>query len=74
MEYLHYVLEGAWDTRTLQRNITKRNICRAMVPDTKKKPTPQTQIKDPYILEFLGMAGNTTFTERKLETELINHL
>jgi len=74
MEYLQYAIDGAWDTRTLQRNITTHYISRTMVPDTKAKPAPQSQIKDPYIFEFLGMGNDTTVTERKLETALINHL
>lgn len=45
-----------------------------MVPETKGQLTPQSLIKDPYIFEFLGMAGEAPFTERKLETALINHL
>lgn len=74
LQYLDLAIEGAWDTRTLQRNITTQYISRTIVPDTRRKPTPQNQIKDPYIFEFLGMASDTTVTERKLETELINHL
>lgn len=59
LQYLNYAIEGGWDTRTLQRNITTHYISRTMVPDTKSKPTPQTLIKDPYIFEFLGMGSDT---------------
>ncbi len=74
MEYLRYAIEGAWDTRTLQRNVTTHYISRTIVPDTKANQTPQSLIKDPYIFEFLGMGSDTAVTERNLETALINHL
>lgn len=74
LQYLNYAIEGAWDTRTLQRNITTHYISRSMVPDTKATQTPESLIKDPYIFEFLGMGNDTAVTERKLETALINHL
>ncbi len=36
--------------------------------------TPQTLIRDPYILEFLGLAERPTYTETDLEQALIDHL
>jgi predicted nuclease of restriction endonuclease-like (RecB) superfamily len=36
--------------------------------------TPQTLIRDPYILEFLGLAERPVYTETDLEQALIDHL
>jgi predicted nuclease of restriction endonuclease-like (RecB) superfamily len=36
--------------------------------------SPQTLIRDPYILEFLGLAERPTYTETDLEQALIDHL
>ncbi|MEP0919751.1 PDDEXK nuclease domain-containing protein [Leptolyngbya sp. DQ-M1] len=36
--------------------------------------TPRTLIRDPYILEFLGLAERPTYTETDLEQALIDHL
>lgn len=35
---------------------------------------PQDIIKDPYILEFLGLDEKSDYSENKLETEIINKL
>jgi predicted nuclease of restriction endonuclease-like (RecB) superfamily len=36
--------------------------------------SPQTLIRDPYILEFLGLAERPTYSETDLEQALIDHL
>ncbi|NJN85167.1 MAG: DUF1016 domain-containing protein [Leptolyngbyaceae cyanobacterium SL_7_1] len=36
--------------------------------------SPQTLIRDPYILEFLGLAERSVYSETDLEQALINHL
>ncbi|MBD3887386.1 DUF1016 family protein [Phormidium tenue FACHB-886] len=36
--------------------------------------TPQTLVRDPYILEFLGLAERPAYTETDLEQALIDHL
>ncbi len=36
--------------------------------------TPQDVIKDPYILEFLGLEDRNTYSERELETRIIDQL
>lgn len=35
---------------------------------------PQDIIKDPYILEFLGLDEATAYSESQLETKIIDHL
>lgn len=36
--------------------------------------TPEDIIKDPYVLEFLGIPDQHQFAEKDLEEALINHL
>ena len=36
--------------------------------------TPEDAIKDPYVLEFMGLEELGTYSESELETRLINHL
>ena len=73
-QYVRYAIDGSWDTRTLQRNITSQYVGRIMAPGVPEKPTPQSLLKDPYIFEFLGMPADTSITESDLETALITHL
>lgn len=35
---------------------------------------PEDVVKDPYILEFLGLEEQSNYSENKLETEIINNL
>lgn len=74
LKYVHYAIEGNWDTRTLQRNIQTQYVGRIIAPEVTTKPIAQNLVKDPYILEFLGMPANERLTESKIETALIDHL
>ncbi len=74
LQYIQLAIEGNWDTRTLQRNIQSQYVGRLLVTETSAVPEPKNIIKDPYILEFLGMPSDSKLTEKKLETALINHL
>jgi len=73
-QYVTLAVDGNWDTRTLQRNIQSRYVGRMLATDTSGKKQPQQAVKDPYILEFLGLPGHPVLTEATLETALINHL
>ena len=39
-----------------------------------EKVEPKNIIRDPYVLEFLGLEGNTSFYEKDLEQAIIDHL
>lgn len=48
-----------------------------VIEDTTKKEVPKNPIdviKDPYVLEFLGLEGRSSFYESDLEQGLINHM
>lgn len=74
MQYMQYAIDDNWDTRSLQRNLATQYIGRIVAPDVTETRTPKGIVKDPYILEFLGLGNNTDISENKIETALINHL
>ena len=75
-----------WRTRQLERQITTLFYERLLSSKDKEKVSkeiyklePQIKkaediIKDPYVLEFLGLPENTSFLEKNLEQALIDHL
>ena len=73
-QYVTLAVEGRWDTRTLQRNITSQYLGRILDSNRSEIPKPEQLIKDPYIFEFLGFPADVTTSENKIETALINHL
>lgn len=46
----------------------------ALVQQGRLVDSPQTLIRDPYILEFLGLADRPAYSENDLEQALIDHL
>lgn len=67
-------MESGWNTRMLQRIITSQYIGRVLHTSEQGIPSAQQLIKDPYILENLGLPTDTKLSENKIETALINHL
>ena len=78
-------LRGGWTVRQLDRQIgsmfyertaLSRNKAAMLTKGVKPKPedavTPEEEIKDPPVLEFLGLEDK--FSERDLEDALIEHL
>ncbi len=78
-----------WSVRTLQRNISSQYCQRLLnshgknklvVRDEMKNLTSSMQnnpvdfIKNPVVIEFLGLSDNTSFRESTLETAIINNL
>jgi predicted nuclease of restriction endonuclease-like (RecB) superfamily len=74
MQYVNYTIEGNWDTRTLQRNITSQYIGRIIDSNPKQSPSANEIVKDPYLIEFIASSVGASFTEKKLEDALIQHL
>jgi predicted nuclease of restriction endonuclease-like (RecB) superfamily len=79
--------EQNWSVRSLQRQINslyfdRLQISRETVPVIKEMgektaplaTTPGDFIKDPYVLEFLGLQDNLGFREAELETAIIGKL
>lgn len=83
--YLEEAVKSNWSTRQLDRQINSFFYERLLSSQNKeevsseilkleKSKVPEDIIRDPYVLEFLGLEGNTDFYESDLEQALINHL
>jgi predicted nuclease of restriction endonuclease-like (RecB) superfamily len=85
--YVRESLENSWNYRTLDRNIStqyyerlllsqlKEPVIREMKNKTKKFQNDKLEfIKNPSVLEFLGLPDNAGYTESILEKAIIGHL
>lgn len=74
-----------WSVRNLQRQYDAALYTRLALSRDKDKvkelsekglilEKPKDAVKDPYILEFLGLPEHSTYSENQLEQELINKL
>ena len=84
----YYILEtinNCWTARQMKRQINSmlyerlllsndKESVLAMARKEKKPESPQEIVKDPMVLEFLGLEKKAHYYESHLETELINHL
>ena len=77
--------ENNWSLRELKRQVNSSLYERLVLSKDKEKvkelsvkgqiiEKPQDVIKDPYIIEFLGLDEKRDYSENKLETEIINKL
>ncbi len=83
--YLEEAIKSAWSTRQLDRQINsffyerllssknKEEVSQTII-NLEKGATPGDIIRDPCVLEFLGLVPNTDFYESDLEQALITHL
>jgi predicted nuclease of restriction endonuclease-like (RecB) superfamily len=83
--YMQETIDCNWSTRTLERQIGNLYYDRMLMsknPQAVKDEAtekqiiqqPQDIIKDPYVLEFLGLKDNTDFRESELEQAIIDKL
>ena len=81
--YIEESKTGNWSVRELERNIRTdmfHRVVQNQIPADKRtlavkaKQKTQSQIKDPYILEFLGLKNENKYSERKLESAIISNL
>lgn len=83
--YIDETIKSNWSTRQLERQINTFSYERLLssngnydvVLDTTKKEINKKSsdiIRDPYVLEFLGLKANSNFYESDIEQGLINHL
>ena len=89
MWYMQEAATQQWDYRTLKRNIDSQYYYRlAQTPSPKKQEVidemhrltadyekeKSTFVKNPMLVEFLGLKHQEAFTESKLEQSILNHL
>ena len=78
-------IQNNWSLRELKRQVNSALYERLVLSKDKEKvkelavkgqiiEKPEDIIKDPYILEFLGLDEKSDYSENKLETEIINKL
>jgi predicted nuclease of restriction endonuclease-like (RecB) superfamily len=83
--YENECLKGNWSVRQLQRQIgsllfertgLSRNKAAVIARARRQEPreTIEDLIRDPYVLEFTGLAELPQYTESDLETALLDHL
>lgn len=73
--YLNEILSENWSVRVLERNIKSgyyKRLLSTQFPDKENKALEF--IKDPFVLEFMGVAPNISQLESDLETAIINNL
>ena len=85
--YENECLRGSWSKRELQRQISsllyertglsldkQAVIERARRQATEARVQISELIRDPYVLEFVGLAEQARYTESDLETALLDHI
>jgi len=85
--YMEEAIKGNWSYRQLDRQISSCTYSRVLkhkqeveiiegIDEEKQsvKYDPNTVIKDPYMLELLGLDSNSKYLEKDLEKALIDHL
>lgn len=84
--YEREAIEGGWDKRTLERQIQsfyyerllKSTKPEKMLTEGRNLPVPvmpgADALKNPYVLEFLGLQDAAVFHESNLEGAIITHL
>lgn len=83
--YLNETINSNWSTRELERQINSLLFDRITLSKNKKKikelsvkgqviKKPEDIIKDPYVLEFLGLRENGEYLEKDVEKLLIDKL
>jgi predicted nuclease of restriction endonuclease-like (RecB) superfamily len=78
--YLKEASEQNWSSRVLERNIKsgyyRRLLSTQIAPPEEKTPAPLLSdfIKDPYVLEFLGIPEDGNAYESTVESVIVSHL
>jgi predicted nuclease of restriction endonuclease-like (RecB) superfamily len=83
--YMQEAVKSQWSTRQLERQINSFFYERLLSSKNKEQVAEEIQtlepakkaedvIRDPYVLEFLGLKSNDDFYESDLEQALITHL
>lgn len=83
--YMQEAVKSQWSTRQLERQINSffyerllssknKDQVAAEIKTLEMAKKPEDVIRDPYVLEFLGLTPNDDFYESDLEQALITHL
>jgi len=83
--YIDECIIGNWSTRQLERQISSfyyqkilasqnKDLVRNEIQQLEEKMNPEDVIKDPFVLEFMGLEDNRNFTEIEVEKALMDNL
>ncbi len=83
--YLDECVKARWSSRQLERQINsfyfqrllacrEKDAVRNEIVKLESAPDPKSLIKDPYVLEFIGIPQSSTLYEKDLEVALISQL
>lgn len=76
--YIEQSKNGNWSVRELERNIKTdmfhRVVENQLPKETKSKKNNTQYVKDPYILEFLGIKPEIKISEKDIENAVISHM
>lgn len=74
--YVNESLQGGWSVRELERSIKTDVFHRVLKNQITGNHSGKimSQIKDPYILEFLGIKPELEYSEKELENAIISNL
>ncbi len=81
--YEKHAVDCCWSKRTLERHIhsqyyerlLKNQKCQAVPEHTDQEPPlPEETLKNPYVLEFLGLPDTPELHENNLESAIIAHI
>lgn len=73
--YINEVMNENWSVRVLGRNIKSGYYKRMLSTQLSDKENKALEfVKDPFVLEFMGVAQNEKQLESDLETKIINNL
>ena len=76
--YLETASQEMWSVRTLDRNIStqyfERHFKQPLLTSEEEKTNKLELLKNPIVAEFLGFKQDNSFSEKELETAIINHL
>lgn len=83
--YLHEAVNNCWTFRELERQVNSSLYERLLLSNDKESvlavarkeripQTPQEVIKDPLVLEFLGLKPQSSYYEKDLENAIITNL
>ncbi|WP_223558411.1 PDDEXK nuclease domain-containing protein [Chryseobacterium lathyri] len=72
--YINEAVQNNWNYRDLKRQIN--SLAYERVLEHKKSPAENIHsvLKDPYIFEFLGLTPEQKFSEKEIETAIIDHI
>ena len=83
--YMNECVQSNWSTRQLERQIStfyyqrilasqNRDFVKGEIHQVEKDMAPEDIIKDPFVLEFMGLKDQMDFTEMEVEKALVDNL